>query len=599
MQDKFHTIQQLQQAILQTPDNPALHYDLGATFLAINDTKAAEKSYVLALELAPNHPQILLQLGNTANQAGQYQQAIQYFEACITVNPQQAAAHYNLGNAQRELGLLNEAATSFLNAIAINPADADCHNNLGNVYREQGQLDKAIICYQTALSINPLMHHARMHLIHQMQHCCQWELIDHHVDLVKQALNDSPDTQLPPFAFLAMPSTTMQEQLRCANAWASSQFTFQNTLNKNNNTLKSKEKNIITVAYLSSDFRLHPLAFLITELLANHNRQRFKIVAYSANGDVSEANQRIQASVDEYVNITKLNDLQVAQRMLEDNIDILVDLTGYTKNSRSGVASYKPAPISINWLGYPGTMGKYQNQSLFDYILVDKTVAPNQDDFSETCLYLPCYQPNDTQRPIGKRSEKSQHNLPSESFVFCCFNQTFKITRDVFTVWMQLLKDVPNSVLWLLECNTWAKHNLLNAAQIAGISPSRIVFAPRMPIDAHLARHDHADLFLDTLPYNAHTTASDALWMNLPIVTCLGNTFSGRVTASLLRSLVLDNLITHDLASYYQKALQLATQPQTLSNTKNTLQKNKALLFNQATFTQNLEKIYLEIYNSL
>jgi predicted O-linked N-acetylglucosamine transferase (SPINDLY family) len=247
-------------------------------------------------------------------------------------------------------------------------------------------------------------------------------------------------------------------------------------------------------------------------------------------------------------------------------------------------------------------MGELNGKPLFDYIIADKTIAPNQADFSEKVLYLPCYQPNDSDRPnlkaSGKPSTKASQHLPEDAFVFCCFNQTFKITPDVFAVWMRLLRQAPNSVLWLLECNPWAKENLQCEATHAGVDAKRLIFAPRVQIAEHLARHVNADLFLDTLPYNAHTTASDALWMGLPVLTCMGNTFASRVAASLLNSVKLPELITNSLQEYELKALDFAQNPTKIMQIKQKLdaETSKSKLFDTAQFAKDIEQQYLNVW---
>ncbi len=596
----MHTIQTLIKAIETTPNDPGLHYALGGLYLENKNIPAALLSYQRALQLAPNHPQILLQLGNTESAAQHAEQAAHYFQKCLQVDPSNAAAYYNLGNAYMALGQSQQAIHQFKQSLRLNPNDAEAYNNLGNALRDLGKLDEAIDSYTQALNINPNLHHALVHRIHQQQHICDWQGLDEDIAQLRHILANDAQAQIAPFAWLAMPNTSAEEQLACASHWAQQQFGHLQALP----TVHQRTSNArIKVAYLSADFRLHPLAFLITELLAAHDRTRFEVYAYSYGpDDHSPERQRIESNVDHFLDIRQLTDQQTAEHMRANAIDILIDLTGYTKHSRTSIVALKPAPISINWLGYPGTMGyvhtagNTQHGSVFDYIIVDNTIAPDPAHFSETCLFLPCYQPNNAQRPVAEIPSKASLGLPEEAFVYCCFNQTFKITQDVFQVWMQLLIQVPNSVLWLLECNPWAKANLLTYAHQAGISPERIVFAPRVSIQDHLARHAHANLFLDTLPYNAHTTASDALWMGLPVLTCLGETLPSRVAASLLTTLNLNTLITTDLASYAARALALAQDKTLYQAVKHQLLSNKSALFNPMLFVQDLESAYIHVY---
>ena len=595
-------IQQLIDAIQTTPNDPSLHYELGGLYLANHETQAALLAYQQALALAPNHPQILLQLGNTESAAQRFTQAAEYFKQCIHVQPNNAGAHYNLGNAYIALGDANQAVMHFKQALKHEPKDADTYNNMGNALRDLGRLDEAIACYQQALTIQPNMHHALTHLIHQKQHICDWDGLDADIARLRNVLQHDVHAQIAPFALLAMPNTTAEEQLKCASQWAQQQYEHLQMLPQRQiNRARTNANNTkIKVAYLSADFRLHPLAFLISELLVCHNRDKFEVYAYSYGpDDGSVERQQIAANVDHFVDIRQWSDPQTANQMQTEGIDILVDLTGYTKHTRTGIVALKPAPISINWLGYPGTMGQTQEGSLFDYILVDKIITPNPEHFSEQCLYLTCYQPNNAQRLVSPTPSKSSLGLPEDAFVFCSFNQTFKITETMFSIWMQLLKQVSNSVLWLLDCNRWAKANLLKSAVKAGVDPQRIVFAPRVPIEAHLARHAHADLFLDTSPYNAHTTASDALWMDVPVLTCMGDIFPSRVAASLLNTLQLETLVTHDLKAYAERACMLANSRAMLNDIKMQLQSRKSQLFNPKGFVQGLETAYIHVYNKI
>ena len=282
----------------------------------------------------------------------------------------------------------------------------------------------------------------------------------------------------------------------------------------------------------------------------------------------------------------------------------MVDLTGFTQNSRSQIVALRPAAINVSWLGFPGTMGDLDGEPLFDYILSDAFITPPTDasTYSEKLALLPnTYQVNDRRRPLAITKSRIEYGLPKAGFIFCCFNQTFKILPEIFNCWMHLLNQTPNSVLWLLECNQWAKANLIREAQARGVDKERLIFAPRVTMADHLARQTCADLFLDTLPYNAHTTASDALWMGLPVLTCSGDTFASRVAGSLLKAANLDELVTTSLEEYEQKALRLANNPIELKRIKKQLEENreKLTLFDTALFTKNLESLYQEMWTSL
>jgi len=310
--------------------------------------------------------------------------------------------------------------------------------------------------------------------------------------------------------------------------------------------------------------------------------------------------ERLKQAFDHVEDIRGLNDIEAATKIHQDKVDILIDLTGYTQSSRTGIIALRPAASHISWLGFPGTMGSDQNQSLFDYIIADDITAPNASHFTEQIISLPCYQPN-SKRPSGTTTSKQDHDLPTDSFVFCSFNQTFKFSPDVFAIWMRLLNATPNSVLWLLDCNPWAKSNLQKEAEMAGISKDRLIFAPRVAADGHIERQRHADLFLDTSPYNAHTTASDALWSGLPVLTYQGDTFAASVAASIVHQAGLADMICQSWQEYEEKALYYAQNPETLVAIKKQLRNSISTsdLFNSEKFARLLETQYYEVWQQL
>lgn len=601
-------LQQFQQVLLQHPKELSLHIACGNLCVELQRFEEAAGYFRRILNAnkkssdAKNALCYALQgLGNQAHSMGNFSLAEACFEEILQYQASNSIYWYNLGNAQRELGKAKSALASFMQSIQLDPTDADAHNNLGNIQRELGQLNKAIASYAQALQLNPQLHHALAHLVHQKQHMCDWTGLEAQITKLRDWVMHVPTAQISPFAFIAMTGTTALEQKQCASNWANNLYKYMPATHMDIGLQSSVIK--LKIGYLSADFRLHPLAFLISELIEKHDRTQFDIVAYSYGADdKTPERKRLQQAFDEFVDIRGLNDQEAAKKIQDDGVHILVDLTGYTQTSRTGIVALKAAAIHINWLGFAGSMGELNGKPLFDYIIADKTIAPNQADFSEKVLYLPCYQPNDSGRPIfkssGKPSTKASHHLPEDAFVFCCFNQTFKITPDVFAVWMRLLRQAPNSVLWLLECNPWAKENLQDEATHAGVDAKRLIFAPRVPIAEHLARHVNADLFLDTLPYNAHTTASDALWMGLPVLTCMGNTFASRVAASLLNCVKLPELITNSLQEYELKALDFAQNPTKIMQIKQKLdaETSKSKLFDTAQFAKDIEQQYLNVW---
>lgn len=625
-------------AISLNPNNPNYLNNQGLALRAAGKLDEALTSYHKAIQLAPHDADIHTNLGNVYQQlrrfeeaagcfrrvlygnpkdfdarnalchalqsladqchaAGQHQQAEAAYEELLELAGDQPHLHYNLGNAQRELGKTREALSSYEKALKLAPEDADIHNNLGNVLRELGRLDEAITCYEKALQLNPQLYHAKVHFVHQKQHICDWRGLDEDITQIRDWVRTVPEAQISPFAFLAMAGTTAEEQRLCAEHWVENRYgslLAQSHQQAFSHVRGHREK--LRIGYLSADFRLHPLAFLISELIELHDRNHFEVYAYSyGHNDKTAERKRLEKAFDRFADVQSLSLLETAQKIHEDGIDILVDLTGFTQSTRSGLLALRPAPIQVNWLGFPGSMGS----TLFDYLLSDDYITPmdQAQHYGEQLALLRCYQPNDRKRPIGKTPTRAEAGLPQQGFVFCCFNQTFKITPDIFEIWMRLLTAVPDSVLWLLECNRWAKENLQKAAQARGVDPARLIFAPRVPIADHLARHALADLFLDTLPYNAHTTANDALWMGVPIVTCPGATFTSRVAGSLLHAAGLSELVTSSLAQYESLALELAQQPQALQALKDKLKNRDAIpLFDMPPFARQLEQAYQHMW---
>jgi predicted O-linked N-acetylglucosamine transferase (SPINDLY family) len=351
----------------------------------------------------------------------------------------------------------------------------------------------------------------------------------------------------------------------------------------------------IRIGYFSADFRQHPVAFLTAELFAQHNRQRFEIIAFSLASEQDDITTRLKPHFDQFLDVSTLTDSDIAQLARDKHIDLAVDLGGHTADNRPGIFAQRAAPVQINYLGYAGTLGA----TYMDYLLADDIVIPpdQRQHYVEKIAYLPnSFFVNDSGRTVAdKMFSRAELGLPEQGFVFCCFNNTVKLNPECFTSWMRILQQVPDSVLWLSAADPQAEQNLKNYAADKGIDPVRILFAQRLPAMAdHLARLKQADLFLDTLPYNAHTTASDALWVGLPVLTCMGNAFAGRVAASLLTAIALPELICNDRKAYEASAIELAHNPAKLATIKQKLAKNRLTtpLFNTRQWTTDVESLY-------
>jgi predicted O-linked N-acetylglucosamine transferase (SPINDLY family) len=398
-----------------------------------------------------------------------------------------------------------------------------------------------------------------------------------------------------PFPLLAIPATSRTLQ-KCASHYVTDKYPPASPSIRQG---KHYSHDRIRVGYFSADFRDHPIAYLTAELFEKHDRSRFEIYAFSfgpeSDGDMRA---RLRKAFDKFFTLSEETDQEIAALAKSMEIDIAIDLMGFTKHARLGLFALHLAPIQVGYLGYPGTLGA----PFMDYLIGDPTVIPVEDFayYSEKIVQLPhCYQVNDTRRRIADAVPgRSQSGLPETGFVFCCFNNNFKITPDVFEIWMRLLAKIDDSVLWLLEANPAARRNLSREARSRGIEPTRLVFAPRTAQPEHLARHRHADLFLDTFYYNAHTTASDALWTGLPVLTCHGNTFASRVAASLLRAAGLPELITYSHEEYESMALRLATNPDILAAARRKLEQNRTVcpLFNTDLFTRHIEEAYATMW---
>jgi len=580
------------QSLALVPNNPEPHTNLGLVLQDLGRLDEAIACHCRAIDLKLDYPEAHTNLGLVLQELGRLDEAVACHGKAIDLRPDFPEAHTNLGAALQEQGRLDEAVACYRKAIDLRPDYPAAYTNLGLAFKELGRLDEVIACYRRTIELKPDCAVALAGLIHELQHRCCWEdLADRQrqvIQIIRQRQGQPPTVKdsPAPFVLLALPSTPA-DQLACAEAFSAG---YRRALPP-----AAAPGDRIRIGYLSADFHNHATAYLIAELIERHDRDRFEVIGYSIgpNND-DDMRRRLVAAFDRFVDLRPLSYPHAAERIRRDGIDILIDLKGYTQNARTKILALRPAPIQVNFLGYPGTMGC----DFIDYVIADSVcIPPDQDAFyREKVVRLPdCYQPNDTRRVIAEPSPtRSDCALPEQGFVFCSFNNSYKITPALFDIWMRLLTAVPGSVLWLLEANGWVEANLRREATARGVDPDRLVFSPRRPLADHLARHHCADLFLDTLPYNAHTTASDALWTGLPVLTCRGETFAGRVAASLLTAIGAPELITQTLAEYESMALRLASDPAALSAVREKIRRNRATaaLFDTARYTRNIETTY-------
>jgi protein O-GlcNAc transferase len=498
-----------------------------------------------------------------------------------------------LGNTLKRHGKLPEAMASFNRALEINPDFVEALNNLAGSYKDLGNYEKALMHYKEAIRNKPDFGEALAMKQHLEALMCDWSDYEESLDVIS-SLGFS-GLEADPFAMLTLEDSPGRHRLR-ASRYASNKYQY---LPLQFDVGLSSASRRLRVGYFSPDFHDHPVMHLLIGIFERHDRDDFEIYAYSygRGKDDDDMRRRIIGSVDHFRDISEMDDSDAANLSHRDGIDIAVDLAGYTKNNRTGIFAYRAAPIQVNYLGYPGTMGA----DFMDYIVMDKVLVPDEyrEHYSEKVIYMPnCYMATDNLRAISDRvMTRSSMGLPEDGFVFCVFNNSYKISPREFGIWMRLLQRIEGSVLWLRRANKWCEENLYREAQARGIDSSRLIFADRIPLTEHLARHRLADLFLDTFTYNAHSTAVDALWSGLPVLTRMGAGFAARVGGSLLHSLGLSELVTTTDEDYEALALSLASDPDRLSVIREKLADNRltAPLFDTIQFTRHLEAGYREI----
>ena len=614
-------------AIALNADHAIAHYNRGNALRRLKRYNEALTSYQRAIALRPHYVEAHNNRANTLLDLHQPDAALAVYDKVITLHPLFVEAHCNRASALIELRRLPEALAATDRALALHSNFALAWLARGDALRNLRRHDDSLAAYERAVALKPdladawagrayTLHSLKRHdeaaqgwakllqlspdydfakgqLAHQKKMACDWSQLNELSRSIREDVH-AGKMSAEPFGYQAL-SDSAPELRRCAELFVQREFPATPMPLCRGDRY---DHDRIRVGYVSGEFRQQATSILMVELFELHDKHRFELFAFdNGDDDGSDIRRRITAAFDHMVDIAGMGDAAAAATVRQNEIDLLVNLNGFFGQARTGVFSRRPAPIQINYLGFPGTIGA----DYIDYIIADPIVIPAQHEefYIEKIVWLPeCYQVNDSKRPIAEKPTRAGVMLPDDGFIFCCFNNSYKIAPEVFDIWMRLLDRVDGSILWLIEDNAAAAHNLRREASRRGIEADRLVFAPRVCPAEHLARHRLADLFVDTLPYNAHTTASDALWAGVPLLTCLGSTFPGRVAASLLQAVGLTELITHSLGDYEAMALRLAQEPGLLSSLKERLAQNRdtSPLFDTKRFARHVESAYVTMW---
>lgn len=564
----------------------ALH-DLGAAYASSGDAYSAFIAYKKALLFNNHSVDIYLNLGDLAMRIKMIEEAKQYYLEALNLDQASAYAWAGYGVALAKMSEYEEALLALNKAIECNPDLLDVWMHKGDIFNLLKRHDLALVSYQKAETIFPEAPFILGKIIHQKMLACDWDGYEKHIKKIQSGIAQGKKVA-EPFGFQAI-SESEEELKICAKLFADFYFEPKNPI-----FIPSQNKKI-KIGYVCGEFRNQATSMLMAGVYESHNKNDFEIYAFD-NGlnDDSPLRSRMETAFDCMIDIRGMSDQEAAHKILDLRIDILVNLNGYFGASRQAIFAYRPAPVQVNYLGFPGTLGA----QYMDYLIADDHVIPaaSYQFYFEKIVSLPnCYQANDNKRVISEKEfTRSDFGLPQDVFVYCCFNNNYKITPQIFKIWMSILKNTSKTVLWLLKDNELAAKNLLAQARQYGVSTDRIIFADRCEPAEHLARHQLADLFLDTFPYNAHTTASDALWSGLPILTYVGSTFPGRVTSSLLSGLGVTELIAGSQKDYGDMAISFANNPLELLSIRKKIEIKKltCALFDTRQFTQNLENAF-------
>jgi len=581
------------QALRLKPDYPEVYLSKGAVYVALKCYEEALANYDHALQLKPNYPEAYLNIGVVEFVLRRYGKALANYNHAIQLRPDYAEAYSSIGVVNFALKRYEEALANYNHAIQLRPDYAEAYSNAGAVLINSKRYVEAVKRYGRAVKLKPEINYLLGNFLHAKMYICDWQNYDSHLETLLKKINDQEKVAIP-FATLALISDpAIQKQV--AQIYVKDNFPLRSNLPPIRKYLERKK---IRIGYFSADFREHPVSYLTAELFELHNRNDFEVIAFSFGLDTQdELRKRLELAFDEFIDVSNLNEQEICSLAREMEIDIAIDLGGFTSDSRTNIFAMRAAPLQISYLGYLGTMGA----EYFDYLIADPIIIPedNKQYYTEKIIYLPSYQVNDSYQKISQKIfSREEIGLPNDAFVFCSFNNVFKLTPQTFESWMRILTEVDRSVLLLFDANETATKNIKREAEARGISSERIVFGKHLPLPEYRARYRVADLFLDSLPYNAGTTASDALRVGLPVLTQMGESFASRVAASLLNSLGLTELITRNIQEYEVLAIDLAKNPDKLEAIKIKLKNNleTSPLYNTKLFTQNIEFAYKAIF---
>lgn len=581
-------------AIALDPKHAPTHNSRGKALLGLRRYEDSIAGNDRALALNPAYAPAHLDRGRALAEMSRHEAAIGSLDQALALEPGQPGAWYIRANALYALGRFEAALASYDRAIALKPDDARAHHNRGNALIMLERPESAIESYEQAIALDPHLGASHAERLHARMQIADWR--DFAPELARLKARIARDEAAAnPFILLSLcGSATLQRQ--AANSWVREQCPPNGMLGV---ICNRSRRHTIRVGYFSAEFHDHATSYLTAELYELHDRSRIELTAFSLGRTVKDGmRKRLEAAFERFLDVGGESDHEIARLARSLEIDIAVDLGGFTRGGRPGIFALRAAPIQVSYLGYLGTL----SADYMDYLIADETIVPqaHRDYYREKIAYLPSYQVNDSKRRVaGKRLERAELGLPAAGFVFCCFNATYKITPETFDSWMRILRRTPGSVLLLLGGRESLESNLRREARAREVAEDRIIFGGRLPAPEYLARYRTADLFLDTSPYNAGTTASDALWAGLPVLTCLGESFAGRVGASLLTAVGLPELIATTRGQYEELAVELASDPRRMAALRARLAGDLRTrsLFDTTAFARHLEAAYARMYD--